>query len=185
VPTGTGGVTDIAARLVGQNLTAARRQQVLVENRPGAAGTVGTEAVAKSAPECYTLLWVFPAHMVSLALYPKLPYDPIKDFAPITMLTDAAQVAMQDGAGEVKHPPQRRLAQAAEALQRRFDELFCRRRLVGASPQSGALRVKRAANGVPHQGPAVHDGGGGQARVLQQAVHPRRTASHNGYSFIF
>jgi len=73
VPTGGSGVTDIAARLVGQNLTEARRQEVLVENRPGAGGTVGTEVVAKSAPDGYTLLGVFPAYMVSLALYPKLP----------------------------------------------------------------------------------------------------------------
>lgn len=92
---------------------------------------------------------------------------------------------MQDGAGEVEHPPQRRLSQAAEALQRRFDELSGGRRRAGAFPQSGVLRVERAANGVHHQRPAVRDGGGGQTRVLQQAVHPRRTASHNGYSFIF
>ena len=93
---------------------------------------------------------------------------------------------MQDGAGEVEHPPQRRLSQAAEALQRRFDELSGGRRRAGAFPQSGVLRVERAANGVHHQGPAVrYGGGGGQARVLLQAVYPRRTASHNGYSFIF
>jgi tripartite-type tricarboxylate transporter receptor subunit TctC len=87
VPSGAGGVTDILARLVSQKLTESWGQQVLVENRPGAGGTVGSEFVAKAAPDGYTLLWVFPAHMVSPALYPKLPYDPIKDFAPITMVT--------------------------------------------------------------------------------------------------
>jgi tripartite-type tricarboxylate transporter receptor subunit TctC len=105
VPTGAGGVTDILARLVGQKLTEAWGQQVLVENRPGAGGTVGTEAVAKAAADGYTLLWVFPAHMVSPALYPKLPYDPIKDFAPITMVTGVNLVLLVNPAvpaGSVK-----------------------------------------------------------------------------------
>lgn len=87
VPTGAGGLTDILARMVGQKLTEGWGQQVLIDNRPGAGGTVGTEAVAKAAPDGYTLLWVFPAHMVSPTLYPKLSYDPIKDFAPISMVT--------------------------------------------------------------------------------------------------
>ncbi len=87
VPTGAGGLTDILARMVGQKLTEVWGQQVLIENRPGAGGTVGTEAVAKAPPDGYTLLWVFPAHMVSPSLYPKLSYDPIKDFSPISMVT--------------------------------------------------------------------------------------------------
>lgn len=87
VPTGAGGLTDILARMVGQKLTERWGQQVLIDNRPGAGGTVGTEAVAKAAPDGYTLLWVFPAHMVSPSLYPKLSYDPIKDFSPISMVT--------------------------------------------------------------------------------------------------
>ena len=87
VPTGAGGVTDILARMVGQKLAENWGQPVLIDNRPGAGGTIGTEAVAKAAPNGYTLLWVFPAHMVSPSLYPKLPYDPVRDFAPISMVT--------------------------------------------------------------------------------------------------
>jgi len=87
VPTGTGGTTDIVARMVGQKLTEIWGQQVLIENRPGAGGTIGSEVVAKAPPNGYTLLWVFPSHMVIPSLYPKLSYDPVKDFSPISMVT--------------------------------------------------------------------------------------------------
>lgn len=87
VPSGAGGITDILARLIGQKLTEAWGQQVLVDNRVGAGGTIGTDLVAKAAPDGYTLLMVYPSHPVNPSLYSKLPYDTVKDFAPVTMVT--------------------------------------------------------------------------------------------------
>ncbi len=88
MPTGAGGITDIVARWTGQKLAESVGQPVLIENRPGAGGTIGTQLVAKSPPDGYTLLWVFPSHPVNPALYPKLPYDTIRDFAPIAKVTN-------------------------------------------------------------------------------------------------
>ncbi len=88
VPTGAGGITDIVARWTGQKLAESVGQPVLIENRPGAGGTIGTQLVAKSPPDGYTLLWVFPSHPVNPALYPKLPYDTLRDFAPIAKVTN-------------------------------------------------------------------------------------------------
>jgi tripartite-type tricarboxylate transporter receptor subunit TctC len=84
VPYGPGGISDNLARLVGPKLTAAWGQPVVVENRPGASTNLGSELVARSAPDGYTLLAAGIANTVGPALYPKLPYDPIRDFAWVT-----------------------------------------------------------------------------------------------------
>ncbi|MBX3665891.1 MAG: tripartite tricarboxylate transporter substrate binding protein [Burkholderiales bacterium] len=82
-----GGSTDLLARLVAQKLTESWGQQVIVENRGGAAGTIGVELAARAAPDGYTLVM---GHVgtfgVNPTLYPKLPYDAIRDFAPVTVL---------------------------------------------------------------------------------------------------
>ena len=82
-----GGGTDIVARMVGQKLSQVVNQQVLVENRPGASGNIAAELVARSAPDGYSLLVTTASHVINPALYSKLGYDPIKDFAPVTQLT--------------------------------------------------------------------------------------------------
>ncbi len=92
VPTGAGGNTDTFARIVADKLKGSLGQQVIVDNRSGASGIVGTDIVAKAAPDGYTLLMVFPSHPVNPSLYPDLPYDTLKDFAPITMVTSVTQV---------------------------------------------------------------------------------------------
>jgi tripartite-type tricarboxylate transporter receptor subunit TctC len=83
------GVTDIMARLVGQHLGASLGQSVVIENRPGAGGIPGTEAVSKAAPDGYTLLMTNVALVVNSYLYSKLPYDPVKDFTPVTLVNTA------------------------------------------------------------------------------------------------
>lgn len=86
VPYPPGGITDILGRLVAQKLNAAWGQPVVVENRPGAGTNLGSELVAKAPPDGYVLLWAGIANTVGPALYPKLPYDPLRDFAWITNL---------------------------------------------------------------------------------------------------
>jgi tripartite-type tricarboxylate transporter receptor subunit TctC len=93
VPFTAGGTTDILARAVGAELQKAWGQQVLIDNRPGAGGNIGSEIVAKSAPDGYTLLMgTVGTHGINQALYPKLPYDPIKDFAPVTLVAAVPNV---------------------------------------------------------------------------------------------
>jgi len=92
IPAGAGGITDILGRVVTSKLTDALGQQVIVDNRPGASGIVGTQIVAKSAPDGYTLLMVFPSHPVNPSLYPDIPYDTVKAFAPISMVSAVAPV---------------------------------------------------------------------------------------------
>lgn len=89
VPSGAGGSVDTLARLVAQKMSASLGQQAVVENRSGSGGVIGTEIAARSAPDGYTLLMAYGSHVVNPTLYPKLPYDTVKDFAPIT------QVAVQ------------------------------------------------------------------------------------------
>ena len=81
-----GGATDIIARLVAQKLTGSLGQQVLVDNRPGAGGIIGSDIVAKATPDGYTIVLVTTSHGVNPSLYRKLPYDTAKDFAPITQV---------------------------------------------------------------------------------------------------
>ena len=85
VPSSPGGGTDIYARLLAQGLGEALKQQFIIENRPGASGSVGAQAAAKSAPDGYTfMVTANPALSINPALYPNLPYDAERDFAPIT-----------------------------------------------------------------------------------------------------
>ncbi|QNP47286.1 Bug family tripartite tricarboxylate transporter substrate binding protein [Diaphorobacter aerolatus] len=85
VPYPPGGATDVIGRLIADKLGAQWGQAVVVDNRAGAGTTVGAENVAKSAPDGYTLYETTATHTISASLYPKLSYDPIKDFTPITL----------------------------------------------------------------------------------------------------
>jgi len=86
VPYPAGGLTDILARTIGQGLNEAWGQPMITENRPGAAGNIGTDYVAKSSPDGYTLLVNSgPTMAISGSLFTKLPYEPIRDFAPVTL----------------------------------------------------------------------------------------------------
>ncbi len=86
VPFGAGGVADITARTVGQAMAVALKQAVVIDNRPSAGAIVGSAAVANAAPDGYTLLLMSNANAVSAGLFKKLPYDPVKGFAPIGTL---------------------------------------------------------------------------------------------------
>ncbi len=94
VPFAAGGGADIIGRVVAQKLTEAFGQQVIVDNRAGAAGNIGAELAAKSAPDGYTLLLVGPNHTTNISLFSKLNYDPVKDFEPVTLVTAAPYVLL-------------------------------------------------------------------------------------------
>ena len=90
LPYGPGGNSDIAARVLAQKLSESLRQQVIIDNRPGAGGIVATELARKAEPDGYTLLWLNSGHAVSVSLYKSLPYDPVRDFAPVSAVGFAA-----------------------------------------------------------------------------------------------
>jgi tripartite-type tricarboxylate transporter receptor subunit TctC len=87
VPFAPGGTTDILGRMVAAGLASSLGQPVVVENKPGQAGSIGAAELARAAPDGYTIGGgTISSHAINVTLYPKLPYDPVKDFAPITML---------------------------------------------------------------------------------------------------
>src|SRR3954468_14147316 len=88
-----GGPVDPLARLLAAKLSDSLKVQFIVENRTGASGIIGTDYVAKSAPDGYTFVFIFDTHVVHQALNPKLPFDPIKDFTPV-MLVGTAPMAI-------------------------------------------------------------------------------------------
>ena len=92
VPSSPSGGLDLLARTLGRHMTASWGQSVVVDNRAGAGGTIGADLVAKSAPDGYTLLIVSSSFAVNPSVYPKLPYDSVKDFAPIILATTQPQV---------------------------------------------------------------------------------------------
>ena len=94
VPFAPGAFTDASARLVAKELSEQMGQPVIVENKTGAGGTIGADAVAKAAPDGYTLLITETSFAMSPALFAKLPYDPVKDLVPVAQYADATAVLM-------------------------------------------------------------------------------------------
>ena len=126
VPYAPGGSSDIIARLYGQRLSETLGQQFVVDNRPGAGGLVGTALLAKSSGDGYTLILQDMPHTINPAVYGKVPYDPVKDFTPITLVARAPQWLFL-------HP-----AVAAKSV----SELVAL-----AKAQPGTLRIGSAGNG--------------------------------------
>ncbi len=93
VPFPAGGPTDILSRAIGHKLAEEWKQQVIVDNRPGGGANIGVEhAIKQSPPDGYTLLMASTVHSINPSLYPKLAYDPVKDFVPIVMVAELAQI---------------------------------------------------------------------------------------------
>jgi tripartite-type tricarboxylate transporter receptor subunit TctC len=102
VPFPPGGTADVLARLVGQKMSEALGQQVLVENRPGGGTVIATEYVARAPADGHTLLVMANSFTINPALRDKLPYDPFKDFAPVTLLVKSPQVLVVGPTLQVK-----------------------------------------------------------------------------------
>ena len=128
VPFPPGGPADVLGRLYAEKLSAAWSQPVIVENRAGAAGNIGSDMTAKASPDGYTLLLIASSHVINSALYDKLPYDPIKDFTPISQVAYYSLVL-------VAHP-----SVPAQSL----SELVAL-----AKAQPGKLALVSAGNGTP------------------------------------
>ena len=128
IPFPPGGPTDVMGRIYAERLGTLWGQTVLVENRAGAAGNIGSEITAKAAPDGHTILLVASSHVINHALYDKLPYDPIKDFTPISQVAYYSLVL-------VAHP-----SVAANSLK----ELVAQ-----AKAQPGQLALVSAGNGTP------------------------------------
>src|SRR5262245_21360205 len=103
VPFPPGGGTDIYARIIGPKLAEAVRQQVVIDNRPGAAGALGAEVAAKAPPDGYTI-WIGQVSNLVIvpALQPKLGYDPVRDFAPITLISKAPSAMVVNADSPIK-----------------------------------------------------------------------------------
>jgi tripartite-type tricarboxylate transporter receptor subunit TctC len=129
VPLPPGGSNDVLARVVAERLAPSLGQPVVVDNRPGASGNIGTELVARSAPDGHTLLMANTAHVINPSLFTVLPYDPIRDFAPIALMS-SAYFAL------VVHP----------SVPARSVKEF----VAVAKARPGALTFASAGNGAPH-----------------------------------
>lgn len=162
-----GGGTDIQARLFAQKLSESMNRTFVVENRPGAGGTIAYALVAKSPPDGYTLLGVTSGYTITPAIYAKLPYDPLKDFAPISLVAQAPFLLVVHPALPVKSV--RDLLALARAKPGGLDSASAG---LGSSTHM-ALEMFKALSGVkiahiPYKGtgPALVDVMAGQVHML-------------------
>lgn len=105
LPFGPGGVTDITARLLAQRLTDSLKQQVIIDNRPGAGGIVATELARKAEPDGHTIMWLTTGHALAVAMFKSLPYDPVKDFLPVSTVGFFALALVVSGESSVNSVP--------------------------------------------------------------------------------
>jgi tripartite-type tricarboxylate transporter receptor subunit TctC len=172
VPFSPGGASDTAARIVGAKLAERWGQQIVVENRPGAGGTIGTELAAKAQPDGYSLLMGSSTELaVNPHLYSKLAYDTVRDFAPIALIASTPLVV-------VVHPslPAKSVKDFVALAKTRPGELNYASSGNGSTTHLAAEMFKRAAGldvvHVPYNGsaPAIVGLMGAQAQMSVQAV---------------
>ena len=166
VPFGPGGFTDVAARILQKELAPALGQPIVIENRPGAGSTIGTDAVAKAAPDGYTLVMISTAHVISPHLYKQVPYDPLKDFTPVMKLAEGPYVLVVHPSLPVKSVAE--LVALAKAQPGTID--YASSGNGSAQHLVGALFTTMAGvklNHVPYKGSnqAMNDVIGGQVKV--------------------
>jgi tripartite-type tricarboxylate transporter receptor subunit TctC len=172
VPLTPGSGADIVGRLIARKLGDAWGQPVLVENRPGAGGQIGTQAVAKAAPDGYTLLVQSSSHAVNPALYKTLPYDPLKDFVDVALLGATPYVMVSAASG-----PYRTLKTLIEAARARPGTVPFASAGVGTSTHLAgeyfALLAKIKLLHVPYKGSAeaIQDTLGGRVAFYMAPVN--------------
>jgi tripartite-type tricarboxylate transporter receptor subunit TctC len=162
-----GGTTDTMARAIAPPLASSLGRPVLVENRPGAGGNLAADAVAKSPPDGYTLLVSFTSHTINATLYPKLPFDPVTDFTPISMIATVPSLLV----GNPKLPAQD-LAALIALAKAKPDTLSIAIGGIGSSLHLAGDQLKMMADlrilNVPYKGtaPALTDVLGGQVDLM-------------------
>ncbi|MBI3938874.1 MAG: tripartite tricarboxylate transporter substrate binding protein [Betaproteobacteria bacterium] len=169
-----GGTNDILARMIAQKLTENLGQAVIVDNRPGANSIIGSELVARSAPDGYTLLLNSVVHAINAGLYKKLPYDPVNDFAPVILLASGQLVL-------VTHPslPVNSVKQLVALAKARPGEINYASTSSGGSPHLAMELFKTMAGGlkivhIPYKGtgPAFTDLLSGQVPLMFSPLLP-------------
>jgi tripartite-type tricarboxylate transporter receptor subunit TctC len=167
IPFAPGGSTDIIGRVIAEKLSLGLGQPVVVENRPGAGGSVGSDTVAKAAPDGYTILMVPGAHTINASLYQKLPYDTLRDFEPVIQIASVATMI-------VVHPsvPVKSVGELIELAKARRGELNYGSAGSGTVTHMTAELFKLMAGvditHVPYKGSsqALKDLLGGQVQVM-------------------
>lgn len=171
VPYPPGGGTDVIARIVQAKFQAALGQQILIENKGGAGGSVGSEVVAKSAPDGYTVLFTLSSHTINPAIFAKLNYDTLKDFEPVGLVASLPQILVA--------APQFPANSVAEmtALAKAKPGTMAFASVGNGSPghlagELHALRIGTPLTHIPYRGggPAVTDVMGGQVPTLWVSI---------------
>lgn len=167
VPFAPGGGLDITTRLIGQKLTEKWGQNIVVDTRPGAATIVGTEIASKAVPDGYTMLMITTTFAINPSLYSKLPYNPLKDFAPVTQLNAQPNVLVVSASS-----PAATVKDLIALAKSKAGELTFATPGAGSAPHLSAEMFKRMAGidmiHVPYKGipPAITDVIGGRVTML-------------------
>jgi tripartite-type tricarboxylate transporter receptor subunit TctC len=173
VPYTPGGYTDFMARSVGQKLSEALGQPIIFENKPGANAIIGTDVVAKAAPDGYTIGTVIAAHAVNATLNPKLPYDTLKDFSSVSLMSVAPLIM-------IAHPslPANNMKELIALAKAKPGELNFASSGVGAAAHL-TMEMFKSRTGVnmqhvPYKGTAgaLQDTVGGRINVMFDVVGP-------------
>jgi tripartite-type tricarboxylate transporter receptor subunit TctC len=176
-----GGSVDPLARLFAGKLSESLHQQFIVENRTGASGIIGTDYVAKSAPDGYTYVFIFDTHAVHQALNPKLPFDPVKDFAPV-MLVGTAPMTITTAASK----PYKNFGDVIAAAKAKPDTLGVGNVGNGSLGHLATILLNQAAGvrlvAVPYRGggPLSTDAMGGQVEFAMASVAAQSTHIRSG-----
>jgi len=166
-----GGSTDTMARAVAHAMGQQLGRTVVVDNRPGAGGNLAAEAVARAAPDGQTLLMSFTSHAINASLYPRLPFDPVKDFTPLTLVSTSPSVL-------VAHPslPANNVAELVALAKAKPGQLNFAIGALGSSLHLAGEAFKLKAGvfivNIPYRGtaPAVQDVLAGQVELMFAAV---------------
>jgi len=168
-----GGANDIVARAIGQELAQDLAQAVVIENRSGAAGTIGADAAAKSPPDGYTLFMAAGAHTLAPSLHAKLPYDIVRDFAPVSLAALGTYLL-------VVHPsvPAKSVKELIELAKAKPGALNFASSGAGAPPHLAGVMFQKLAgvtlNHVPYRGdtPAINDLMAGHVQLAFLSIQP-------------
>ena len=181
VPFAAAGPTDVIARLIGQKLAELYGHAFTIENVAGAGGNIGTAQVAKSPPDGYTLLVISTGFMVNPSLYAKIPYDPVKDFEPITLIAASPNVLVVN-----PEVPAKSVKELIALIKANPNKYSYAQPALGSTPHLGGELFKMTFNldltMVPFPGaaPAITSTIGGHTPIAFTALPPAITAAKDG-----